>query len=104
MERSRVVAVVLAGCVAGGAAVAKADFVIPKPKRPGPNAKIGLDALRVVGRRGHGCAPRLRPLQTTPTHAPPTARSSTWSSRLGQDEVQVAELVPEVAGLERGGV
>jgi hypothetical protein len=75
MERSRIVAVVVGACVVGGPGVAHADFVIPKPKPPGPNTKIAIDtlneALKVVTKRDHACTPRLRPRPTAQTHQPP---------------------------------
>jgi hypothetical protein len=75
MERSLVVVLLVGACVLGGAGVARADFVIPKPKPPGPNAKIAIDALneaaKVVNQRDHACTPRLRQPATSQSHEPP---------------------------------
>src|SRR6476619_2330372 len=47
---------------------------------------------------------RLPPVRPSSPGAAEMARAGQRARRLGQDEVHVAELVPQVAGLQRGSV
>ena len=69
----------LAGIAVAGAAacaaVASADFVIPTPHKPGPNASIAGDAVNgavdAVGKRDRSCQPHPVRTGSTTTQDPP---------------------------------
>jgi hypothetical protein len=75
MRRRAVLGAVAATGAAACAAVARADFVLPTPHKPGPNATIAADALNdtldVVGKRDHRCQPRIQRRNPAVTHDPP---------------------------------
>jgi hypothetical protein len=75
MRRWGLAVVALAAAVAG-AAVARADFVLPMPQPPGPNTRIAGDAVdaatQAVAKRDGACQLRpLRPRGGSQTHDPP---------------------------------
>ncbi len=75
MGRRRGLAILTLAAVAGSAAVARADFVLPTPEQPGPNAKLASDALndalQTVAHRDEACGFRPARPSGVPTHDPP---------------------------------
>jgi len=75
MRRRAVLLAVAATGAASCAAVASADFVLPTPQRPGPNATIATDAVNdaidAVAKGDRRCRPELVRAGATITHDPP---------------------------------
>jgi hypothetical protein len=75
MRREAVLAAVAASCAAACAAVASADFVLPTPTKPGPNATVATDAvndaINAVAKGDRRCQPKLVRGGAATTHDPP---------------------------------
>jgi hypothetical protein len=75
MRRRAVLLAVAATGAASCAAVASADFVLPTPQRPGPNATIAThavnDAIDAVAKGDRRCQPQLVRGGAATTHDPP---------------------------------
>jgi hypothetical protein len=119
MGRRRAIAVIALAAVAGSAAVARADFVIPTSQE-GPNTPLAGelvgDAITAVGRRDRACGLSSSTPDATPTHeAPPPemlaafavlrrtatpadaldVRDLTFDGRVAIDYVRRARVLPD---------